>query len=93
MPTAVLTDRERTAVQAYLRLLHTVRAAFGDEEEGGGRGGPAAQPAHDRPAHDRPAPVVPPAVLAEAEQALAAAGLAGNEEEFFRLLHSWCPGS
>ena len=28
MPTAVLTDRERTAVQAYLRLLHTVRAAF-----------------------------------------------------------------
>ena len=28
MPTAVLTDRERAAVQAYLRLLHTVRAAF-----------------------------------------------------------------
>ncbi|MFI6370463.1 hypothetical protein [Streptomyces sp. NPDC050546] len=28
MQTAVLTDRERTAVQAYLRLLHTVRAAF-----------------------------------------------------------------
>ncbi|MFI2640561.1 hypothetical protein [Streptomyces sp. NPDC018610] len=28
MPTAVLTDHERTAVQAYLRLLHTVRAAF-----------------------------------------------------------------
>ncbi|WP_320782873.1 hypothetical protein [Streptomyces sp. CRN 30] len=26
--TAVLTDRERAAVQAYLRLLHTVRAAF-----------------------------------------------------------------
>ena len=85
MPTAVLTDRERTAVQAYLRLLHTVRAAFGDEE-GGGRVGPVA-----RPPHDRPAPVVPPAVLAEAEQALAAAGLAGNEEEFFRLLQSWCP--
>jgi hypothetical protein len=33
MPTAVLTDRERTAVQAYLRLLHTVRAAF--DREGG----------------------------------------------------------
>ncbi|MEU1574923.1 hypothetical protein ABZ519_27935 [Streptomyces collinus] len=33
MPTAVLTDRERTAVQAYLRLLHTVRAAF--DVEGG----------------------------------------------------------
>ena len=31
MPTAVLTDRERTAVQAYLRLLHTVRAAFGGQ--------------------------------------------------------------
>ncbi|MEH0548260.1 hypothetical protein QA802_35930 [Streptomyces sp. B21-105] len=85
MPTAVLTDRERTAVQAYLRLLHTVRAAFGDEE-GGGLVGTC------RPSHDRLPPVVPPAVLAEAEQALADAGLAGNEEEFFRLLHSWCPG-
>ncbi|MFJ3197238.1 hypothetical protein ACIQJX_27550 [Streptomyces griseoviridis] len=28
MHTAVLTDRERAAVQAYLRLLHTVRASF-----------------------------------------------------------------
>ncbi|WP_333763708.1 hypothetical protein [Streptomyces sp. IBSBF 2390] len=73
MPTAVLTDRERTAVQAYLRLLHTVRAAFD---------GP--------PAGDRPA-VVPPAVLAEAEAALTRAGLAGNEEQFFRLLREWCP--
>jgi hypothetical protein len=73
MPTAVLTDRERTAVQAYLRLLHTVRAAFD---------GP--------PDEARPA-VVPPAVLAEAEQALARAGLAGNEEDFFRLLRDWCP--
>ncbi|MFK4145044.1 hypothetical protein [Streptomyces sp. NPDC004065] len=36
MPTAVLTDRERTAVQAYLRLLHTVRAAF-DSPAGPGR--------------------------------------------------------
>ncbi|WP_225829123.1 hypothetical protein [Streptomyces naphthomycinicus] len=73
MPTAVLTDRERTAVQAYLRLLHTVRAAFD---------GP--------PDDDRPV-VVPPAVLAEAEQALTRAGLAGNEEGFFRLLRDWCP--
>ncbi|MET8770061.1 hypothetical protein [Streptomyces sp. NPDC004658] len=72
MPTAVLTDRERTAVQAYLRLLHTVRAAFD---------GP--------PGEDRPA-VVPPAVLAEAEQALARAGLSGNEAEFFGLLRDWC---
>lgn len=76
MPTAVLTDRERTAVQAYLRLLHTVRAAF-DTTSG--------PPDAARP------PVVPPAVLAEAEQALADAGLAGNEEAFFRLLRSWCP--
>ncbi|ELP68949.1 hypothetical protein ACKI1I_06010 [Streptomyces turgidiscabies] len=68
MPTAVLTDRERTAVQAYLRLLHTVRAAF-DVPSGGLR-----------------PPVVPPAVLAEAEAALAQAGLTGNEERFFRLL-------
>ncbi|MFE8946076.1 hypothetical protein [Streptomyces sp. NPDC007856] len=73
MPTAVLTDRERTAVQAYLRLLHTVRAAFDGPPDAG-----------------RPA-VVPPAVLAEAEQALARAGLAGNEEQFFRLLRDWCP--
>ncbi|MEV0640482.1 hypothetical protein AB0I77_37275 [Streptomyces sp. NPDC050619] len=76
MPTAVLTDRERTAVQAYLRLMHTVRAAF-DVAPGPPRAG-------------RP-PVVPPAALAEAEQALADAGLAGNEEAFFRLLHAWCP--
>ncbi|MCX4766343.1 hypothetical protein OG562_36300 [Streptomyces sp. NBC_01275] len=80
MPTAVLTDRERTAVQAYLRLLHTVRAAFGDE-----RG--------ERDDGDRRPAVVPPAVLAEAEQALADAGLTGNEEEFFRLLRHWCPPS
>ncbi|MFE0251045.1 hypothetical protein [Streptomyces sp. NPDC059010] len=73
MTTAVLTDRERTAVQAYLRLLHTVRAAFD------------APPGSGRP------PVVPPSVLAEAERALAEAGLSGNEEEFFRLLQSWCP--
>ncbi|MDI9830105.1 hypothetical protein [Streptomyces sp. KAU_LT] len=73
MPTAVLTDRERTAVQAYLRLLHTVRAAF-DGAPGPGR-----------------PPVVPPAVLAEAEQALADAGLTGHEEEFFHLLRAWCP--
>ncbi|MEG3630300.1 hypothetical protein [Streptomyces poriticola] len=76
MTTAVLTDRERIAVQAYLRLLHTVRAAFDTA---------AAPPGGGRPA------VVPPAVLAEAEQALAAAGLTGTEEEFFRLLASWCP--
>ncbi|MEU3663190.1 hypothetical protein AB0E77_26170 [Streptomyces sp. NPDC032940] len=70
MTTAVLTDRERTAVQAYLRLLHTVRAGFDTE------GGP---------------PCVPPSVLTEAEQALEAAGLAGNEDAFFRLVGSWCP--
>ncbi|MEU1534469.1 hypothetical protein [Streptomyces fagopyri] len=73
MQTAVLTDHERAAVQAYLRLLQTVRAAFDGTPE----------------AH-RP-PVVAPSALAEAERALAAAGLAGNEEEFFRLLHRWCP--
>ncbi len=75
MQTAVLTDRERAAVQAYLRLTRTVRAAFDGPPDGG-----------------RP-PVVPTAALAEAERALAAAGLAGNEERFFRLLRSWCPDS
>ncbi|WP_133913742.1 hypothetical protein [Streptomyces sp. NBC_00582] len=84
MPTAVLTDRERTAVQAYLRLLHTVRAAFG-EDFGAERGGASPAP------QDRLPPMVPPAVLAEADRALAQAGLAGNEEEFFALLQSWCP--
>ncbi|NIL49109.1 hypothetical protein HBK87_00630 [Streptomyces sp. 2BBP-J2] len=77
MPTAVLTDRERTAVQAYLRLLHTVRAAFGDD--GRGPAGPVALP------------VVPPSVLAAAEAALEGAGLAGNEEEFFRMVRDWQP--
>ncbi|MBU6529568.1 hypothetical protein ACFUIW_25960 [Streptomyces sp. NPDC057245] len=75
MTTAVLTDHERTAVQAYLRLLHTVRAGL---DTAAGAAGPP-----------RP-PVVPPAVLAEAEQALEAAGLAGNEEAFFRVLREWC---
>ncbi len=70
MTTAVLTDRERTAVQAYLRLLHTVRAAF------------------DTPTNP---PVVPPSVLEEAERALRAAGLTGNEEEFFTLLRNGHP--
>ncbi|GAA0912420.1 hypothetical protein [Streptomyces thermoalcalitolerans] len=73
MSTAVPTDHERAAVQAYARLLRTVRAAFDGVPDG-----------------VRPR-VVPPAVLAEAEQALARAGLAGNEEDFFRLLHHWCP--
>ncbi|WP_328552449.1 MULTISPECIES: hypothetical protein [unclassified Streptomyces] len=73
MPTAVLTEHERAAVQAYLRLLQTVRAAFDGPPDG-----------------HRP-PMVPPAVLAEAERALRAAGLAGNEEAFFELLRSWCP--
>jgi hypothetical protein len=73
MQTAVLTDRERAAVQAYLRLLQTVRAAF------------------DSPPERHRPPVVPPSALAEAERALEAAGLAGNEEAFFQLLHSWCP--
>ncbi|MEQ8143327.1 hypothetical protein [Streptomyces sp. OP7] len=77
MPTAVLTDRERTAVQAYLRLLHTVRAAF--DEGRSAPPGPAVLP------------VVPPSVLAEAEVALERAGLAGNEESFFRLVREWCP--
>ncbi|GAA3504794.1 hypothetical protein GCM10019016_119070 [Streptomyces prasinosporus] len=75
MPTAVLTDRERTAVQAYLRLLHTVRAAF-DAQSG--------PPGVRRP------PVVPPSVLAEAETALARAGLTGSEKDFFRMVRDWC---
>ncbi|MCI4145914.1 MULTISPECIES: hypothetical protein [Streptomyces] len=82
MPTAVLTDRERTAVQAYLRLLHTVRAAFVGDDHGCGPAEPPAVP-----------PVVPPSALAEAEAALEGAGLAGNEEEFFRMVREWHPGA
>ncbi|WP_432055346.1 hypothetical protein [Streptomyces sp. bgisy022] len=78
MPSAVLTDRERTAVQAYLRLLHTVRATF---DTPSGPTGPV------------PPSVVPPSVLAEAETALARAGLSGNEEEFFHMLREWCPSA
>ncbi len=77
MPTAVLTDRERTAVQAYLRLLHTVRATLDAEPADPSRAGSA--------------PMVPPTVLAEADEALSQAGLAGHEEEFDRLLASWGP--
>ncbi|MER7490637.1 hypothetical protein ABTY20_33100 [Streptomyces sp. NPDC126497] len=76
MPTAVLTDHERTAVRAYLRLLHTVRAALDT------RPGPPGPPGPT---------VVPPSVLAEAETALARAGLTGNEEVFFRMLRDWHP--
>ncbi|MET9254772.1 hypothetical protein ACGFZL_18075 [Streptomyces sp. NPDC048182] len=75
--TAVPTDRERTAVQAYLRLLHTVRAGL--DRAGGAAGAPCGPLA------------VPPSVLAEADEALAAAGLAGNEEGFLRLVGGWCP--
>lgn len=80
MTTAVPTDRERAAVRAYVRLLHTVRAAFDAAAAPHGADGPP-------PA----APLVPPAVLAEAEEAMRAAGLAGNEEAFFRLVRGWCP--
>jgi hypothetical protein len=92
MHTAVLTDRERAAVQAYLRLLHTVRAALdtaavpggheGAADSGGapGTGGGAFRPA-----------LVPPSLLAEVDDALAAAGLVGNESDFFALLRAWCP--
>lgn len=94
MTTAVLTDRERTAVQAYLRLLQTVRAAFDTSPvpPDPHRVGVPTATAPVRPAVP-PAmpPLVPPSVLAEAELALRQAGLSGNEEAFFRLLHTWCP--
>ncbi|OAH15918.1 hypothetical protein STSP_07010 [Streptomyces jeddahensis] len=72
MSSAVLTGHERTAVQAYLRLLHTVRATLDS---------PASAP--------RPV-IVPASALAEADDALAVAGLAGNEEAFFALVRGWC---
>ncbi|MDQ0809971.1 hypothetical protein QFZ63_001685 [Streptomyces sp. B3I7] len=77
MPSIVLTGRQRCAVQAYVRLLHTVRAALDDPPPAPGGG-------------SAPPPLVPPGVLAEADQALAAAGLPGTDAEFFRLLSGWC---
>ncbi|MFJ8311571.1 MULTISPECIES: hypothetical protein [unclassified Streptomyces] len=68
--TVVMTSHERSAAQAYLRLLNTVRAAL------------------DSPA-DRPqAPLALEGVIAEADEALALAGLAGNEEALFALVGS-----
>lgn len=84
MTTAVPTDRERSAVQAYLRLLHTVRATL-DTVPG------TADPRREARVWPTPPPVVPPSVLAEAERALSDAGLSGNEESFFRLLRQWFP--
>lgn len=96
MHTALLTDRERAAVQAYLRLLHTVRAALdvtagpsstsstsGSRSTSGSSGG-------DPGGAGRPA-LIPPSLLAEADQALAEAGMTGNEDDFFALLRAWCP--
>ncbi|MFE7779000.1 hypothetical protein ACFU5O_35030 [Streptomyces sp. NPDC057445] len=67
----VMTSRERAAAQAYLRLLSAVRAALGDPPA------PTAAP---------PPPLVLTAPMAEADQALAEAGLAGNEAELFDLV-------
>ncbi|MEU6524249.1 hypothetical protein ABZ892_15890 [Streptomyces sp. NPDC046924] len=86
-PTAVPADHERTAVQACLRLLHTVRAAH-DAESG--------------PPETRRLPVVVPSVLAEsqaeAETTLTRAGSGrvgptGTAEAFFRVLRDQTPGA
>lgn len=76
MPAAVPTGHERTAVQAYVRLLNTVRAVLDTGSGPPGTAGP---------------PLVPPSVLAEAEVALAQAGLRGNEEAFLRMLRDSHP--
>ncbi|MFD7013474.1 hypothetical protein [Streptomyces sp. NPDC059161] len=68
--TAVMTSHERSAAQAYLRLLSTVRAAL------------------DAPAGRPQAPLALEGVIAEADEALALAGLAGNEEALFVLVGS-----
>ncbi|MFD9968879.1 hypothetical protein ACFWYA_11955 [Streptomyces sp. NPDC059011] len=68
--TAVMTPRERAAAQAYVRLLGAVRAAL------------AEPPGADAP----PPPVLLSAPMAEADEALAAAGLVGNEEALFGLV-------
>ncbi|MEU0740445.1 hypothetical protein [Streptomyces sp. NPDC006134] len=90
MTTAVPTDRERAAVQAWLRLLNTAQAAFDTAAGPPGAGAPPAGPPGAGAPPAGPS-LVPPAVLAEAEDALRAAGLAGNEEAFFRLVRGWCP--
>jgi hypothetical protein len=82
--TALPADHERLAVQAYLRLLHTVRAAFDEPATETGTGSRTGT------AGDVPPPMLPPAAPAEADRALRAAGLTGNEREFFTLLRDWC---
>ncbi|GAA3379290.1 hypothetical protein GCM10020367_62230 [Streptomyces sannanensis] len=64
-----MTDRERAAAQAYVRLLETARAVLTQ--------GPGNAPA-----------MVPllAAPMADADEALQAAGLAGNEAGYFRLV-------
>lgn len=59
---------ERSAVQAYLRLLQTARAVLADPPSA-----PRALPLLSVP-------------MAEADAALGAAGLTGNEADFFRLV-------
>ncbi|MEU5160959.1 hypothetical protein AB0G74_15310 [Streptomyces sp. NPDC020875] len=62
-----MTDPERAAAQAYVRLLSATRAVLDDE----------------RPAAALPLLTAP---MAEADLALAALGMAGNEAAFFRLV-------
>ncbi|MEU3500903.1 hypothetical protein ABZ726_09070 [Streptomyces hundungensis] len=73
--TVVMTSHERSAAQAYLRLLNTVRAAL------------------DAPAGRPGAPVALEGVIAEADEALARAGLAGNEAALFALVGSLTGGA
>lgn len=68
--TVVMTSHERSAAQAYLRLLSTVRAAL------------------DSPSDCPPGPLALEGVIAETDDALARAGLAGNEAELFALVGS-----
>ncbi|MFF2527103.1 hypothetical protein [Streptomyces liangshanensis] len=62
------TPGDRTAAQAYLRLLAAVRAVLDDPSRA-----PLAVPLLAAP-------------IAEADEALDAAGLAGNEREFLDLV-------
>jgi hypothetical protein len=63
-----MTETERAAAQAYLRLLGAARAVLDD------------------PRRALPSLPLLTAPIAEADRALDALGMAGNEAEFFRLV-------
>ncbi|MFE7134977.1 hypothetical protein ACFVIM_29370 [Streptomyces sp. NPDC057638] len=75
-----MTERERAAALAYVRLLRTTRAVLADSP------GPSHAASAAPPPSSASGLALLTAPLAEADEALDALGMAGNEAEFFRLV-------